>query len=281
MAISLTIIIPTFNRPHFARRAVESVLSKSYFCGQIILVNDGSHVKHDDQYNSIVKDFSDRIVYVRNRQSMGVSGARNIGAEHVKTNWILFLDDDDEILEGYIQEASEAALHDFDIDAFWCNIKVQTSTESQSYRTFIDSNCTDKIIYQALKIGASYGLLVKLSVFRALSGFDCSLKVGEDTDFIIRLIYFGYRLKPISYFGILKHEEVDARLSFSYARYSEEKVYELLLERYADFWSKRLNAKSNILLWCVYIHISNGNFDSAVKLLPELMMLTDEIALSS
>lgn len=285
MQISLTVVIPTYNRPYFARRAIDSVLGQRGFSGRIVLVNDGSDSKYDHEYLTIVKSFAERIDYVKNCDSKGVSTARNTGVRLATTEWILFLDDDDEIQGQYLSELLESISKFSDVDLFWCDVQVQGSLENHKKnplecRTFNTSNNIESIIYQALKIGASYGLAIRRTVFTQLSGFDCTFKVGEDTEFIIRLISQGYVVKPIKYFGILKHEEHNERLSFGYERYSDSNIYELLLDRYSDFFAERANARLSVMLWSLYVHLSNKNYSKADKFLPLLLELTDEVSIS-
>lgn len=88
----ITIIIPTYNRSLYLKRAIESVLNQSYENIEIIVVDDAS----TDDTKKIVNSFStSKIKYVRNDRRMGPNRSRNIGLKHASGNYIAFLDDDD------------------------------------------------------------------------------------------------------------------------------------------------------------------------------------------
>jgi hypothetical protein len=90
----VSLIIPTFNRPHLLPRAVES----ARWAGQdveVIVVDDASC----DETASVCAALRD-IKYVRIDRNQGVAGARNIGLLESSGDFIAFLDDDDLRLPG-------------------------------------------------------------------------------------------------------------------------------------------------------------------------------------
>ena len=95
MIPTVSVIIPTYNRAHLIGRAIESVLSQTYNCFEIIIVDDASV----DGTERVFKNHSDkRIRYIRSDKNMGPAGARNIGIESARGKYIAFLDSDDEWL---------------------------------------------------------------------------------------------------------------------------------------------------------------------------------------
>ena len=91
--LAVSAIIPTYNRSHTISRAIKSVLSQTYKIHEIIVVDNGST---DDTLELIKKDFPN-IVCIEEKK-LGVSAARNTGISIVdeKSEWIAFLDSDDE-----------------------------------------------------------------------------------------------------------------------------------------------------------------------------------------
>ena len=86
-----SIILPTFNRDKFIKKAINSVISQSFSDWELIIVDDGS----TDNTKEIVKNFNDlRINYIYQENSER-SAARNRGIKESKGNWICFLDSDD------------------------------------------------------------------------------------------------------------------------------------------------------------------------------------------
>ena len=90
--ISISVIIPTYNRRDFIIKAIESVLKQSFLPKEIIIVDDGSA----DNTSTVIKDiFKDKIQLIRLDKNYGVSYARNIGVQHCSGEFIAFLDSDD------------------------------------------------------------------------------------------------------------------------------------------------------------------------------------------
>jgi len=88
----VSVIIPTYNRAHLIGRAIESVLSQTYDCFEIVIVDDAS----TDGTERVIKHYTDkRIRYIRSDKNMGLGAARNIGIESARGKYIAFLDDDD------------------------------------------------------------------------------------------------------------------------------------------------------------------------------------------
>ena len=90
MNLSVSVIIPTFNRSALLKRAVESVLAQSYRGFELMVVDDGS----DDDTPELVAGFEDSIRYIR-QENRGPSAARNVGITNAGGEFIAFLDSDD------------------------------------------------------------------------------------------------------------------------------------------------------------------------------------------
>lgn len=89
----VSIIIPTYNRSTFLKRAIESVFNQTYQDFELIVVDD--HSKDDTK--QIVESLKDnRLLYIRNESNLGGSVSRNIGIKNSNCSLVAFLDDDDE-----------------------------------------------------------------------------------------------------------------------------------------------------------------------------------------
>ena len=92
--VKLSVIIPTFNRPHLLPRAVESALLAGRDV-EVIVVDDAS----TDTTAALCASLPG-IKYVRLDQNQGVAGARNVGLLESTGEFVAFLDDDDLRLPG-------------------------------------------------------------------------------------------------------------------------------------------------------------------------------------
>jgi len=88
---TVSVVIPTYNRAHLIRRAVDSALAATAPGDEIIVVDDGS----TDDTADILGSYGDRIRYVRIRNA-GAGAARNYGIREARNPLIAFLDSDDE-----------------------------------------------------------------------------------------------------------------------------------------------------------------------------------------
>ena len=102
----ISVVLPTYNRAHTLRRAVESVFVQKVQGGldwELIVIDDGSEDgKQTIQLLEELSQQESRMSFVTMRHK-GVSAARNLGMQHAKGEWVAFLDSDDEWLPGKLQ----------------------------------------------------------------------------------------------------------------------------------------------------------------------------------
>ena len=88
-----SVVIPTHNRRHYLRQAIESVLCQSCQDFELIVVDDGS----TDGTGAVVAEYSQQYPAIRYeyQQNRGVAAARNRGIVLACGQFICFLDSDD------------------------------------------------------------------------------------------------------------------------------------------------------------------------------------------
>lgn len=103
----LSIIIPTYNRPHLLSRAVNSALEQTLPDVEVIVVDDGSPTPVELPKHPHLK-------VIRLPQNQGTAAARNAGAQAASGRYITYLDDDDQLLpemaEVSLKALAQAAL---------------------------------------------------------------------------------------------------------------------------------------------------------------------------
>ena len=96
----ISVIIPTYNRSSTIEYCLRSVLNQTFQDFEIIVADDCS----TDNTIEIVKNISDpRIRYTVLKQKGGAQVARNEGIKMSASEWITFLDSDDEYLPDKLQ----------------------------------------------------------------------------------------------------------------------------------------------------------------------------------
>jgi glycosyltransferase involved in cell wall biosynthesis len=96
----LSVIIPVYNREGLVLRAVRSALADPSEDLEVVVVDDGS----SDHTADVVAGVSDhRLRLIRHPENRGRCPARNTGARTAIGTWLVFLDSDDELVDGGLE----------------------------------------------------------------------------------------------------------------------------------------------------------------------------------
>jgi len=101
----LTIIIPIYNAVDYITKAAESITAQHQANVEIVLVDDGST---DDSLETCLKLLNGINTVIIKQENQGLSGARNSGIMAASGEYILFLDADDYLLPGAIENICKA-----------------------------------------------------------------------------------------------------------------------------------------------------------------------------
>ena len=193
MAISVSFVIPTKNRPEGVRKAVASVLSGLPSDGEVIVVDDGS----EKPAREVLSDIQDtRLKCIENPGPHGPSAARNYGVSHSKAELIMFLDDDDLIVEGYCRRVLER-LPELPEDCTF-GFSASYHLEPDGTQTLVQSISPegilgDETLLKYRQAGLGMGCWITRQAFKEIGGLDQDIDVNEDTEFSIRLAAAGHR----------------------------------------------------------------------------------------
>ncbi len=105
----VSIIIPVYNQVDFTRKCFESI-KQNTSTGEyeIIVVNNASTDNTQDYLTSLGKE----ILTVNNAENLGFVDACNLGAEKANGNYLLFLNNDTEVLPGWLSSLVEVIEQD-------------------------------------------------------------------------------------------------------------------------------------------------------------------------
>ncbi|WP_254535843.1 glycosyltransferase family 2 protein [Halomarina litorea] len=91
----VSVVLPTYDRPEFVRRAAESVLDQTFTDAELIVVDDCSPTPAEGVLDTLSS--SDIAVrYIRHEENRGAPAARNTGIEAATGRFVAFIDDDDQ-----------------------------------------------------------------------------------------------------------------------------------------------------------------------------------------
>lgn len=172
----LTIIIPTCDRPSQLLAAVNSCRADNIPGVNVIIVDDGkAHPVDPEKFGLEVK-------IIKTTGYTGAASARNFGAASAKTDFLLFLDDDDCFAENYIDEVLEFASTGF----YDLGVCCTSHTWHKILRTGKNFTKSDLPLKRCI-FGAGMGFWIRRDLFLRLGGFDEVLRIDEDTHFFCKI----------------------------------------------------------------------------------------------
>lgn len=198
--MKFSVIIPVYNRPDEVDELLYSLTLQRYTHFEVIVVEDGSTIPCKDvtdKYSSLLD-----IKYFYKANS-GPGQSRNYGAERSNGDYLIILDSDCILPEGYL-EAVVKELQTTPADAFGGPDRAHESfTRIQKA---INYSMTSFFTTGGIRGGKkkmdkfyprSFNMGIRREVYIALGGFS-AMRFGEDIDFSIRIFKNGYtcRLFP-------------------------------------------------------------------------------------
>jgi glycosyltransferase involved in cell wall biosynthesis len=189
---SVSVIIPAKNAAAFVRETVASALAQGDV-GEVIVVDDGS----TDDTVAIVRAMRDPRLRVIGNNSAGVSAARNLGARQASGEWLLFLDADDRLRSGAVTAllaAARTAPHAVLVYGDYNTI--DSEGRSIGRRDLLKGRRKPSGDVLAQLAAGNFivngGIvLTRADAFRAIGGFDVSLRYCEDWHCWCRLAAIG------------------------------------------------------------------------------------------
>ena len=132
--MTVSALIPTFNRRNYVRRAIDSILAQTVPVDEIIVVDD--EYSTDNIADAIAEWYGSKVRVVLG-QSGGLSGARRRGIQEARGYWIAFLDSDDDWPANRNKEFLEAAAR-VPSDVAWLFGDTQIITDTGKGATFFE-----------------------------------------------------------------------------------------------------------------------------------------------
>jgi glycosyltransferase involved in cell wall biosynthesis len=250
---AVTIIIPCYNRSRELKRAVESVLEQKYQDFQLIVVDDGS----EEDLAGVCNQLSERNHRYVKIPRGGVAGARNYGVSLSDSEWIAFLDSDDEWLPTKL--SSQIEFHNShpqyvisQTEEIWIRRgmrvnqkKIHLQPDGEAFEMSLERCCI-----------TPSSVMIRRDLFNDLRGFDEQLRVCEDYDLWLR-ITANHEVPLIKEKLIVKYGGHEDQLSHSVQAIDRFRVYSLLKflsnnpgteQSKKDLVIKTIKKKSEILL---------------------------------
>jgi glycosyltransferase involved in cell wall biosynthesis len=209
---SVSVIVPTCDRPALLERALRSVAGQEFAPLEIIVVDDTGSQRRDLVRHVDRLDISS-VHIVANAHGKGVSGARNTGAELAAGELLAFLDDDDEWLPSYLSKATRQ-FESGDLEVLCGDLLCQ-------FHDGVDrpgKAAPDRLLPESFLTGnpglMGSNLILTKSLYQTIGGFDESLLAAEDSDLGLRLsLRNGVKYGRLSQRLVRIHQHSGARLT--------------------------------------------------------------------
>lgn len=188
-------IIPVFNRPDEVDELLESLTKQSVKDFEVLVVEDGSSVTCEE----VCRKYEERLdLHYFKKPNSGPGQSRNYGAERAKGEYLIILDSDVVVPEGYL-DAVKRELESAPTEAFGGPDAAHDSfTPTQKAISYSMTSFFTTGGIRGGKKGLdkfyprSFNMGVRRDVYLKLGGFS-KMRFGEDIDFSYRIVEAGYR----------------------------------------------------------------------------------------
>ena len=257
----VSIVLPTYNRAHFIKRSVDSILRQTFRDFELLIVDDGSTDNTHEIINSIDDD---RLSYIKLVINKGQSTARNVGIKAAKGVWVAFQDSDDIWLDTKLEKQVKAAekLSD-EYGVVHCGIQFKDFNSGKVLSKWI---VREDINYEIFNnnIGAGPGtptMMIRKKVFDDIGYFDESIPSHEESELSLRIAQ-KYKYKLVDEFLVestSNHKQVTANNDLFI------RGKEVILNKHKGVLSKKIIVGFSIII--AGDSITKGDFKKAKKYL--------------
>jgi glycosyltransferase involved in cell wall biosynthesis len=186
VTLTISVIIPAYNRAHKVAGAIDSVLSQSLPVNELIIVDDGSTDNLEAVIVSMARVATIPIIFLR-QENRGPSAARNLGICNAKSNFVMPLDSDDRLMPDATRNLTRVIQNDSSVDmVFGSRVTVLPAnkkklTKAKALHKDRVKNYEDELLSTRPTVGIGAALIKKS--FAMLYPFPEGFRICEDLAF--------------------------------------------------------------------------------------------------
>ena len=209
---TVLIVIPTYRREDRVERAVLGALNQTYPYVKVVVVDDnGKANNHQLNTEQVLEKYIryNKITYLVNEINSGGSFSRNQGLFCCESDFVTFLDDDDEIYPNKIEEQVNC-LEKLGTEYSCCYSaydKLLTDGVKYLSSESVVGDCYAYALSRSIYVGSGSNLLVRTTIAKQVGGYDISFKKNQDLEFLARVLK-GYLLAYVDKPLFLVHYEI-------------------------------------------------------------------------
>ena len=237
----VTIIVTTHKRPkEMVSRAIKSIVDQTYKNLEIIVVDDSpSDYEFRNEVYEAIMDFSDcRITYMFNEKNIGACASRNRAILSSKGKYIMYIDDDDEIVPSCVEERiSKFTSNEIGLVYSDCYLLNEATGEKKIYsERKYRGHVFDRLILKNFILAFP---MIRAECFIKCGLFDEKLPASQDFDMWLRIsreFEVDYIDKPLS----IVHIHEGDRITTNYKK--RIRGLEIINEKYSDYLNNNKHA---------------------------------------
>lgn len=191
---SVSILIPTRDRPEFLREAIDSAGRQTHPELELILVRDGG-APFPETVRAAVERLEFPTTFVEHDgESGGAAVSRNRGLEQARGDAVAFLDDDDLWEPGHAAALARALDSDPETDVAYSDARL-VHVESGETRTL--ARDFDAAVFVRNGFIPPSAMAARRSAFERFGGFDPEFTLSEDWEWLVRVARGGGKLRRV------------------------------------------------------------------------------------
>jgi len=183
----VSVVIPTYNRPEFLDRAMQSVLAQTYGNFELLVVHNGPFL---ELRNVVMRhELRDSRVKYHYLEKANPVTARNYGIENSKGEYIAFLDDDDEWLSTKLEKQVAKLTGDLKIGLVACCAEVVFEDQTnQNLTKLLSGRITfKKLMVLGVIIRSLSCVMVRQSCLKSVGVLNPIYPIVNDYDLYLRI----------------------------------------------------------------------------------------------
>jgi glycosyltransferase involved in cell wall biosynthesis len=191
----VSVIVPSYKTAGFIGETLDSIFAQTYSNYEVIVVNDGS--PDTPALEKVLANYSGRIRYLH-QQNHGSGSARNLGMRNACGEFLAFVDSDDLWMPNFLAEQLRYLLENPAVDMVCadCVFFGKGDLDGKSWQSLdpIEPPVTlEKLLPTHGGAFLSFALL-RTEIALAVGFFEEELRVCEDYNYWLRLLYCGGEL---------------------------------------------------------------------------------------
>lgn len=183
----VSVIIPTYRRAEYLKRAIDSVLVQTYPSLEVLVIDDNNpETDYRRKTEQLMTKYEDekRIRYICHPENRNGAAARNTGLRNAQGEWCCFLDDDDWYLPQKIEKQVDFLLENKEYNAVYCGYE----RNGKIIHPYKQGDLSFELL-SGVEVIYTNTIMIKRSEALSCGGWDERFRRNQEAVFLLR--YFS------------------------------------------------------------------------------------------